>query len=404
MKLHIGIAGPISTDNIAPYLESGVTSSLPIGYRGAPLLGTLIGELLSRGHQVSAYTTSSDLSTNLLQPVVAEGERFKIYYCPQRKHSIRMNGFHFGRIVDFFGLERRYLMQAIRMDNPDVIHAHWAYEFALATIASGKPHVVTCHDAPLEILKYMPNLYRLGRYFMALKAMKAAGKLTTVSPYMQHKLSKLAGGDIEVVPNLLPPQVNGFLFDRSRQLTVNNPIIAMITNGWDKHKNIAAGLIGFAKLRAKGIDARLRLYGIGYGKGESVEIWAVQQGLAEGVEFIGNTPYEILMQELIKADMFLHPSLEESFGMVVAEAMALGLPVVGGKRSGAVPWIVGKGGVLVDVTNPTEIADGLLHVLSCQEEWQKLRYLAHNASISRFSAVSVANAYERIYMQQLGRY
>jgi glycosyltransferase involved in cell wall biosynthesis len=122
------------------------------------------------------------------------------------------------------------------------------------------------------------------------------------------------------------------------------------------------------------------------------------------MEFLGSLTYETLLQEMAEADVFLHPSLEESFGMVVAEAMALGLPVVGGKASGAVPWVIGRAGILVDVTNPTEIAHGLIDLLSNPEKWQVFRNLARTTSISRFSVESVVDAYEKIYTQQLSRY
>lgn len=396
MKLHIGIAGPISTESVAHFLDGDVTA-LPKGYGGAPLLGTLIGELLTRGYQVSAYTTSPNLPLNLPQAIMAKGDRFKIYYCPVRKHSLRMNGWSLGRVVDLFSLERRYLAQAMEMDNPDIVHAHWAYEFALAAIASGKPHVVTCHDAPQEVFKYMPNLYRLGRYFMAHKAMRSAQKLTTVSPYMRDSLSSFTRQGIEVIPNPIPPMIAHRTINQSRQLSLVTPIVVMVANGWGKRKNAQAGLQAFAKLRATVASARLRLFGSDFGQGEVAHRWAQEQGIAEGMDFIGKLPYENLLAGIAQGDVFLHPSLEESFGMVVAEAMALGVPVIGGYKSGAVPWVIGAGGLLVDVTNPVEIANALKAVLTDQNHWQKLRVAAHQISQARFSPEVVVTAYENIY-------
>jgi glycosyltransferase involved in cell wall biosynthesis len=398
--MKIGITGPISTESVARFIQ-GDTSILPAGYGGAPLLGTLIGELLARGHEVSAFTTSDNLPLNLPQPIIAHGESFKIYYCPQRKHSIRMNGWHLGRIVDFFSLERRYLEQAIRMDNPDVVHAHWAYEFALAAIASGKPHVLTCHDAPQEVLKYMPNIYRLGRYFMARKAMNAAQTLTTVSPYMKETLRPLVKKEIAVIPNPLPQQISQRPFNTSRALSKTAPVVVMVANGWDKRKNPQTGLLAFAKLRVSICGAKLRLFGSEYGQGEMAYRWAKEQGIAEGIEFVGRLPYANLLEEMANADVFLHPSLEESFGMVVAEAMALGVPVVGGKESGAVPWVVGDGGVLVDVTNADDIAHALITILADAEKWQRLREAAYQSSHSRFAPSVVAESYEILFQKTI---
>ncbi|MGV8894755.1 MAG: glycosyltransferase family 4 protein [Burkholderiaceae bacterium] len=398
--LHIGISGPIATESVAGFIKDDI-ATLPKGYSGAPLLGTLIGALLDRGHHVSAYTLSSNLPLDLPQPIMAQGERFKIYYCPMRKHSMRMNGWHLGRIVDFYGLERRYLAQAIQIDNPDIVHAHWAYEFALAAIASGKPHVVTCHDAPQEVLKYMSNLYRLGHFFMALKTMRAAQKLTTVSPYMRKALFPLTRKNIEVIPNSIPPMIAHRTLDPARQLSLTAPVVVMVANGWGRLKNPQAGLLAFAKLRVTHGGARLRLFGADFGQSEVAHRWAQAQGIAKGMEFVGKLRYENLLEEIAKGDVLLHPSLEESFGMVVAEAMALGLPVVGGKTSGAVPWVIGDGGALVDVSNPTEIADALKALLSNQDHWRKFREVAHQTSQARFSPEMVTAAYENVYRQQI---
>lgn len=164
--MHIAIAGPIATENIATYLNGNI-ESLPPGYSGAPLLGTLIGELLNRGHRVSAFTTSLGVPIDPKKWVEAGNDQFRMHYCPQRPHSFRPKHGYFGRATDFFRIERAALLAAIEAAKPDVVHAHWAYEFGLSAIATGLPHVVSCHDAPSAVLKYMPNPYRAVRYLMA---------------------------------------------------------------------------------------------------------------------------------------------------------------------------------------------------------------------------------------------
>jgi len=402
-KLHIGIVGPISTENIAQFINNDITE-LPKGYSGAPFMGTLIGTLLSRGHKVTAFTTSADLSLNLLQPVTAEGKNFKIHYCPMRKHSLRMNGYKLGRIVDFFKLERRYLEQAIRLDNPDIVHAHWAYEFSLAAIASERPYLITCHDAPLKILKYMPNLYRLGRYFMALTVMLSAKSLTTVSPYLRDSLLSQARGVIEIIPNPLPHKIANRIGETKKPFDKINPKIIIISNGWDKLKNPKVALLAFSQLRKTNRNAKLRVYGGGFGKGEVAESWAKSKGISEGIEFIGRLPYDKLIDEIAAADILLHPSLEESFGMVIAESMALGLPIVGGRDSGAVPWVVGNGGLLVDVKNSTEISEALMKIINNDILRENLSNSARQESLQRFSPETITTAYENLYRKEIKNY
>lgn len=393
--MKIGIAGHISTDSIARFLDGDV-AGLPRGYYGAPLLGTLIGALLERGHIVFAYTTSSDMPHG--SRVSARGERFKITYCAARRRAFRYSEGHWGRAADAFRHERTLLAQAMRDDALDLVHAHWTYEFALAAIESGLPHLVTCHDAPQVVLRYSPNLYRLVRYFMARRVLSRAGHLTAVSPYLQSMLQVYARTPIGVVPNPLPVHPPGLAgvrpFDPAR------PHIVMVLNGWGARKNPKPALRAFASFRASVQDAELRIMGSDYDTGGQAEAWAKAHGLTEGVHFLGPQSYETLLQKLADSDLLLHPALEETFGMSIAEAMSLGVPVIGGICSGAVPWLIGEGGLTVDVTSAHAIEAAMRRMLSDPAARQKYADAAL-VRAATFGAASVAEAYETHYAQVL---
>jgi glycosyltransferase involved in cell wall biosynthesis len=190
-------------------------------------------------------------------------------------------------------------------------------------------------------------------------------------------------------------------FDVNKRLSQKSPVIVMVANGWGKIKNAQAGLQAFAQLRSNYPAARLRLFGEDFGRGGSADLWANKNEVAQGVEFIGPMPYADVLEEIAQADILLHPSLEESFGMVIAEAMALGIPVIGGKASGAVPWVIGDGGLVVEACDPANLAKALNSLLSSPETWHRLRNTAYMASLSRFSPDLIAAAYEDVYREQI---
>ncbi len=400
--MKIGLAGPVSTDNIARFLD-GDTSRLPSGYAGAPLFGTLISGLLQRGHSVTVYTTSTDLFKSDCKPVVAAGKRFKITYCPARPRSFRYENGHWGRAVDAFRLERNYLRQAMLEDSPDLIHAHWTYEFALAALDAGLPHLITCHDAPQAVLRHMPNAYRLARYFMARRVLSRAMRLSAVSPYAKEMVEGFARVPVTVIPNPLPDTLD-FSNRGTRQFDSGQPRVAMVLNGWGKLKNPQAALRAFALLRRSIPHAELTAFGADFGAGEQAQRWADTAKLSTGVVFRGRVTHDTLLKELADHDVLLHPSLLEACPMAVIEAMALGLPVVGGDTSGGVPWVIGKGGVLADVRNPVSICDALRAVLADSKLNAQLSADARENTLRRFSADVISAQYEAEYQCAISGY
>lgn len=396
MALHIGIAGPIASADIAHLLDDAPTR-LPRGYAGAPLLGTLIGELLQRGYRVSAFTLSSDLALDLNAAVVAHGPNFEFHCCPMRPRAWPFNGRRVGRIVDLYAFERRGLERAIAQARPDVVHAHWAYEFAWAALRTGLPHVITCHDSPFVIARFQRDVrhgaYRWLRAAMAWHVLRHAQRVTTVSPYMVAQIQPLCRVPVSVVPNPISQRV----FARQRVTRPGRQRVLMVANGWDVRKNGKVALRAFALLNALLPQAELRVFGHQHGEGEAAHAWWRRSGLSANVSFVGAVPHEHLFDALTDADVFMHTALEESFGAVLAEALAVGLPVVAGGASGAVPWVVGEAGRLVDVTQPQAVAAALHELLTDADESVRRGRLGRQRARSVFGVATVVSAWEREY-------
>lgn len=171
----------------------------------------------------------------------------------------------------------------------------------------------------------------------------------------------------------------------------------MVANGWDVRKNGQAALQAFALLAARLPGAELQVFGHDHGEGGAAQRWWRQSGLNANVRFVGAVPHDQLLTALAATDVFLHTALEESFGAVLAEAAEAGVPVVAGAFSGAVPWVVGDAGRLVDVTRPADVAVALHALLVDAGERERLGRIGQQRVRALFSAEAVADAYEREY-------
>lgn len=406
--LHVGLCGPVAGQDIAA-LMGMEPQALPRGYEGAPLLVTLIEGLLARGHRVSVFTLSNDLSFAAGAVKVASRLHpgLELHFCPLRRHAWRPCEGRPGRILDLYRHERRALVEAMRQAAPAVIHAHWAYEFAWAALDTGIPTVVTCHDSPLlvarmnALAKPTISLYRGLRVLMAWQVLRRARWVTAVSPYLAAALEGMSPRPLQVIPN--PVDGRSLVLGRDRRLG-QALRIAMVSNGFDQLKNPKKALLAFAKLRASRPQARLHLFGRGFERdGEAVAWCRSRPDLADclpAMSFHGPLGHAELLERLAACDLLIHPALEEAFGMALAEAMALGLPVVAGRHSGAVPWVVQDARCLCEVKDPEAIAEAADALLQGEVYAQLSRELRAMVA-RRFALEAVLQRYEAVYREAL---
>ena len=398
--MKIGIAGPISTESIATLLGDA-TPHLK-GASGAPLLGTLIRIFLERGHSVSAYTMEAALDIHEA-PRVAFSGKFRIYYVPVRRRAFRYQDGHFGRMSDFMSMERSLLVRVMREDSPDIVHAHWTYEFALAAINSGLHYLVTAHDSPWHVVRYTPSVYRICRYLLAKVVVSRAASISAVSPFVARELERWRGKPIAVIANPAPLDLESYIGIPRKSIGECGVKLMMVLNGWVRYKNPEPAFKAFRLIRKEFPDASLHVYGWGYGPGERAFQWTTARGCADGVVFHGAVPYERILAAIREADILLHPALLESCCMTIVEAMRLGLPVIGGQFSGGVPWQLdgGKAGMLVDVTSPQDIAAAIRLLTTDEATYGEISRSAIARSQELFASDAVASAYESAYLQVL---
>lgn len=122
----------------------------------------------------------------------------------------------------------------------------------------------------------------------------------------------------------------------------------------------------------------------------ALERFVDELGIRDAVTFRGGVSDSDLIGAMSASDVLIMASRHEGFGVPVIEAMTMGLPVVA-NRVGALPEIVGEGGLLVDAADPYALADAAARAASDHE----LRRLLAEAGSKRVKELDLATAGDR---------
>jgi len=389
--MHIGIISPITLAEFDDFLDATDRheSKKIVGMK-APAVDAVAKRFLEKGHTVSIYT----LDPSVKQTKVLCGKNLTIFIGPYRKSALR-------RVVDLFHAEIQALrrMVASSSERPDVLHAHWTYEFAQGGCGHHIPLVVTVRDWAPRILRLYPNFYRLVRFFMDRSIFKRLDiHFVANSPYIAGKIENRWKRQVPVIPNPVDDQ---FLLQQGKRLEPENRTLITISNAIGKGKNLHALLMAFQLVRRKFPTSELWMVGSPFTPECRPCQSFAREGLLDGVRLCGKIDHHELPLYLDQGSLLIHPSIEESFGNTLIEAMARRVPVIGGKSAGAVPFLLdyGKAGSLCDVTSPVEMAKAVTVLWENEDEWKRLSVAGFNRVKDCFSVEAVAEATLELYRQ-----
>ncbi len=283
----------------------------------------------------------------------------------------------------------------------DLVHAHTGFpDGELAASAArtlGIPYVVTEHSSRTRELLQDPEVRQryaavvagAARVIVVSRALGA--ELRAALP----ELAAVLDERLIVVPNLLPVELFRAPARAGRRA---GELLYVGTRKPDK--GIAALLEAFALARRQRPDLTLRMIGRSP-TADDEAAWqarAGELGVADTVSFEPPTDRAGVADAMARADLFVHPSRYETFGVVVAEALASGLPIVA-TRSGGVEDIVDDGravtGALVAVDDAPAMAEAILATLERRDQIDPAEMRAD--ATARFGAGSVARRLLEIY-------
>ena len=125
--------------------------------------------------------------------------------------------------------------------------------------------------------------------------------------------------------------------------------------------------------------------------------------IRDRIEFAGSLPNDQVDLALQKADLFVAPSLYESFGYIFVEAMRWGTPSIGTK-AGGIPEIIQDDvtGVLVDPGQPEQIAQAMIQLLQNDERRLRIGEAGRRHVEGKFDWSQMAKRAEDLYTRTMG--
>ncbi len=127
-----------------------------------------------------------------------------------------------------------------------------------------------------------------------------------------------------------------------------------------------------------------------------VAVWACMAAPGSGQEQADELPWKEIPGQLAAADLLVLPSLYDSFGIVLIEAMACGLPVVATRCGGPEEIVTPEVGELVAVGDAAALARGISAVLDRYSQYDRaaIRRQAEEKYDYRRLAACIARVYE----------
>ena len=299
------------------------------------------------------------------------------------------------------------IVEVARRHQLDVLHVHYAVPNAVSAVLARQildpqplPVVTTLHGTDVTLVGKDPSYLETTRF-----GVQESDAVTAVSEWLRAvTLDQLAiDRPIEVVPNFLDPDRFSSATCRATsgvELEQPDPelrshVLVHVSN-FRKIKRPLDVLDVFRRLSMR-LPCRLILVGEGPERG-TLEARARQLGLADRVEVLGNR--DAIEKILARADLFLLPSEQESFGLAALEALGCGVPVIG-TAVGGLPEVVrhDQWGLLYEVGDTEGMARGAELLLRDPERRRLMGEAGRRWAMEGFSRESAVERYRKIYQQ-----
>ena len=304
--------------------------------------------------------------------------------------------------------EQYYLPNAVRELNIELLHC----TSNTAPLHCSVPIILTLHNIiflePRDRMNesMYQNMGWLYRKMVVPRILKKCRRIITVSNFEKNNIINTLGipeKKMAMIYNgytdwFKPTQDIEFIYRKY----IDAPSYFFFLGNTDPKKNTERTLIAYSryldrsqfkrKLLMADLDEQYLNYIIERNKIENIRDMIVMPGYIENQDlpYIYNNAFA-----------FLYPSLRESFGIPLLEAMACGTPVITSNTS-SMPEIGGPNAILINPENPDEITDMMIKLETDNDFYSRQEEIGlHQAAMFswRQTAENLLNLYEEVYKE-----
>lgn len=227
---------------------------------------------------------------------------------------------------------------------------------------------------------------------------EAADRTVTVSDGMAELIDRYrtladACRPLTVIPNGVDVD---YWHDEPPAPPASGPVRLVMVATLDARKGHKVLLRAVAELRSAGRNVACDIVGDGP-KAHKLEALAAKLGIADIVQFRGDTGRDGVRDALRQAHIVCHAALTESFGLAVLEAMAAARPVVATATIGVREIIEHeRTGLLVQPGDPDAMAAAIARLIENTQMGRDMALAARQVARDRYSHRRMAAAYEDI--------
>jgi glycosyltransferase involved in cell wall biosynthesis len=372
---------------------------------------------MNRILHINTEYSSKSLYKNLVSKLIDKVSHQIVYIPIRRKNETGNNSiehknlsFYYPYILNFF-LRIRYFRKIRKIFNDadskldfseiDVIHSHTLFSSGGPTYLLNRkyqvPYIITLRNTDINI--FFKYLFYLKPF--SYKILSNASRIIVISPkYSEHLRQIIPKNVYNLIENKIkniPNGIDDFWFENlgSKRKKPSGEIKLLFVGELNRNKNIGTVIRLTEYLNSRGISTKLIIVGDGPKKKKIIKKSRKNTNLTY---YHQTDNKEQLLKIYREADIFIMPSIKETFGLVYGEAMSQGVPVLYSRGQG-IDGYFKEGGVGYSV-KPKDIRDIASKIQLILDNYEEI---SNNCilKVQKFNWNYIADIYEKIYEECL---